>query len=191
MSGNVIFVGFAIQEGDRGLLARLLAALAASVAGACVGAAAVARATRRGASGGIWAVPITGALWLEWLVLVALAVVWHGVGDPGTVAGARIALIALAAFAMGIQSSAVVALHFRGVATTAITGTIHLLGSLLVRPPDPAGSASVPRWFLVGVVAAYVASALAVATTQNRAFAHLVPAIAVSVVLVLGRARGR
>ena len=64
-------------------------------------------------------------------LLVAFAVCWQVVGEPGADSGGRVALLVLAAAAIGVQGAAVFALRIPGVVTNAMTATLMLGGVLL------------------------------------------------------------
>ncbi|MQA89670.1 MAG: DUF1275 domain-containing protein [Gemmatimonas sp.] len=185
MTGNVIVAGLAIQDDDHYLLVRAVIALTAWFLGAAAGAYPIRRAIQRGQTGSLWPVPIGGALWLAWIALLLLGIVWHSVGTPGTNTDARLLIIALAAFAMGIQGAAVLALGIPGVATTALPSP-RFFGSSNLTDSE---SKRMPRWFIFALILTYALSAFLVASTRNQTFAHFVPAIAMTVVLVLARSR--
>ncbi|MEO8848762.1 MAG: YoaK family protein [Casimicrobiaceae bacterium] len=127
MTGNTVLLAIAIAHFDADAAARSGLALAGFVAGVGAGAWIV----QRDHSGSLWPRSVMVALTLEWIVLVAFAIVWNVAGVALT-AWSTALLIALSAFAMGTQSAAIHRLEVSGVATTYITGTLtHLTAHLM------------------------------------------------------------
>ena len=117
MTGNVVFVGFALA-GARGFsLSASLSALAGFLVGAALGGAAV---ERLGAHRGRLLTAVTGAEWV--LVLGALLAAALAGPHPGT--GARVAIAALLALAMGGQNAVVRRLKVFDLTTTVLTMTL-------------------------------------------------------------------
>jgi hypothetical protein len=125
MTGNVLFVGFGIGEGDGGLVVRAGAALAAFTLGAFVGGRMVGSQVR---AADAQRVALTRALRLEAVLLTAFAVVWLTTGDPGE-QPVHVLLLALGAAAMGVQGAVSLSFKIPGVATVALTATIAQLGA--------------------------------------------------------------
>ena len=129
MTGNTVLLGLALGKADLGAALRATVALGGFMAGALLGAAIV----DRGPGGGIWTPPVTAALALELVVLVALALAWHGLGDGAAWSfDYRHPLIAAAGLAMGIQSTAAQRVGVPGVTTTYVSGTLTSLAAGLV-----------------------------------------------------------
>lgn len=108
-------------------------------------------------------------------------------GRPGQ--GAQLGLLALSAFAMGVQSAGVNALPLAGAATTYLTGTLTALTTELATSGEPA---TMRRRFAV-LAAAFAGAGLdAALLTWARPAAPAVPlAATISVLVVLGRGRRR
>jgi uncharacterized membrane protein YoaK (UPF0700 family) len=119
MTGNLIVFGLAVGEGNGAALARTTTALAAFAVGVLV-AAGVAK--RRGRPRE-WYGHVRPALWIETVLLAAFAVGWE-VADASPRGGTQIALLALAASAMGLRSGSIYQLGLSGVSTTYLTGTL-------------------------------------------------------------------
>jgi uncharacterized membrane protein YoaK (UPF0700 family) len=117
MTGNVVFVGFALAGASGFSLSASLSALAGFLVGASVGGVAV---ERLGAHRGrLLAVVAAGELVLVLVALLAAA--WAGLGvGPG----ARDGIAALLALAMGAQNAAVRHLKVFDLTTTVLTMTL-------------------------------------------------------------------
>ena len=117
MTGNVVFVGFALAGAAGFSLAAPLSALGAFLVGAAIGGAA---ADRLGAHRGrLLACVAAGELGLVLAALAAAAVAGPSLGQA-----ARIAIAALAALAMGAQNAAVRQLKVFDLTTTVLTMTL-------------------------------------------------------------------
>ena len=115
MTGNVVFVGFALAAGFS--LAASLSALAGFLVGAALGGHAVARlGSHRGRL-----VTVGGA---AELVLVVAALIAAAVAGPRLGAAARDAIAALLALAMGVQNAAVRSIKVFDLTTTVLTMTL-------------------------------------------------------------------
>jgi len=180
-SGNLIFLGLSAAQGDGALLGRAAVSLAAFAAGSAIGSYLIGRAVVHRMRS------LRGAFILELGVLIAFALCWQTVGDASDHPLARLLLIALAASAMGIQGSAVMALRFPGVVTNAMTATLNLLGGLFglrARGGDALYHASpLPAGVLALLCGTYVVSAVAVGVAGNPAVTSAVPAVALALVL--------
>ena len=119
MTGNTVLLGLALGQGRGFAALRSLIALGGFGLGVGIGAMVV----DRGPKQGDWPRGVTGAIFIEGIILGLFTITWH---FPGTVRGGGLvyALIALSAIAMGIQSAAIRHLNVPGVATTYITGTL-------------------------------------------------------------------
>ena len=117
MTGNVVFVGFALAGADGFSLGAPLSALGAFLVGAAVGGAA---ADRLGANRGrLLASVVAGELGLVLMALVAAAA-----AGPHLGAASRVAIAALMALAMGAQNAAVRQLKVFDFTTTVLTMTL-------------------------------------------------------------------
>jgi len=200
MTGNTVFLGLALGQGQVLAALRSVLALAGFALGVALGALIVERRPRLAD----WPAAVTGALALEGGLLGLFTAIWH-LSGPARGAGPVHALIALSALAMGLQSAAVRALGVPGIATTYITGTLTSLMVALVhrlqaaaRPaaPDDAGQrgaadATAPaRWelrvrLLGGVFLVYGLGALVggLLLARGSALSTASPLLAVAVVV--------
>jgi uncharacterized membrane protein YoaK (UPF0700 family) len=182
-SGNLIFLGLAIDEGDGALFAGAAVSLAALVAGSAVGAYVIGQAKVQQLSGP----RVRAAFTLECALLVAFAICWQAVGNTSAHGIVRLVLIALAAAAMGIQGATVLALRLPGVMTNAMTATLNLAGALIGLRARGAEAERDASTIGAGTVAAlcgsYVASAVLVGWINTPRVTSLVPAAGFIVVL--------
>ena len=153
-SGNVLFLGLGLGQGDSGLVVRAGAVLAAFFAGAALGA----RATHV-------------ALGVETALLVAFAALWFLIGTPDEHPIGRVALLALAGAAMGIQGGLVLSLRIPNIITVALTATVAYLGQLVgsTQPKEPVEP------LLGALILIYAICALAVAVLPAVPALSLVP----------------
>jgi uncharacterized membrane protein YoaK (UPF0700 family) len=183
-SGNLIFLGLAVDQGDGELLVGAAVSVAAFLGGTAFGAYLVGRA-KVDATAIRSLVP---ALAIQLALLTAFAICWQGFGTPAGNSAGRIVLVALGAAAMGVQGAAVFALRIPGVVTNAMTATLMLGGVVLglrARGEAAAEDAStVSGGTLAALCVAYVVSALAVAAIGRPELTGVVPAAVLAVALV-------
>jgi uncharacterized membrane protein YoaK (UPF0700 family) len=183
-SGNLIFLGLAVDQGDGELLVGAAVSLAAFLCGTAFGAYLVGRA-KVDATAIRSLVP---ALAIQLALLTAFAICWQGFGTPAGNSAGRIVLVALGAAAMGVQGAAVFALRIPGVVTNAMTATLMLGGVVLglrARGEAAAEDAStVSGGTLAALCGAYVASALAVGAIDRPELTGVVPAAVLAMALV-------
>ncbi|MFL5866804.1 MAG: DUF1275 family protein [Thermoleophilaceae bacterium] len=117
MTGNVVFVGFAVAGASGFSLSASLSALAGFLFGAAVGGVAV---ERLGSHRGRLLVAVTGGE----LVLVLVALVAAAIAGDQIGPGARDGIAALLALAMGAQNAAVRRLRVYDLTTTVLTMTL-------------------------------------------------------------------
>lgn len=196
-TGNTILLAVALARGDAVGGPSAALSVLAFVVGAVLGALLL--RVRAGAA----AAPVLPALLAEALLLVALIAFWIGAQPLDRHEG--LAVVALAALAMGLQSA--LALHLRGPSTTYMTGTLTSFSTALAgwigprRPaadPPPSGRgdrpASVPAPWRSGLTwLLYLSSAVGSGLLFLRVdvLALLVPATAVALVLLLAIGAGR
>ncbi|MFL5661964.1 MAG: YoaK family protein [Ktedonobacteraceae bacterium] len=187
MSGNVVFLGLALAQGDLGLLERSVTALVTFLVGAALGAWIAGREPFHAA----WADSGTRALALEWIVLLLLAIGWLLIGIPSRIGSGQLLLIGLAAFAMGIQGAVVQTLNIPGIAAVALTGTLLALGKRLVYHAQPAASTkAVGIGLLIGLCLTYAISAIVVALMQPwLPFASIVPVVGLTIGIFIATRR--
>jgi len=166
-TGNTVLLGIAVGRGDCPAAARAGAALATFV----VGVTALAVALRRRPASEGWFRETAVALTVEAALLAVLLAVWR--------AGSVTAAIALAAFAMGMQSLAAQRVGVAGVSTTFVTGTLTRLGARVGRGVGAAQDAT-PALVWVGYLAGAVAGGAVTHLWSGRA------GVAVALVVVAG-----
>ena len=181
-SGNFIFLGLSIDQGDGEQLLGAAVSLAAFLGGTALGAYIVGRAEVDGLR------PLAPAFAIQCALLVAFAVCWQVVGEPGAYSGGRVVLLVLAAAAMGVQGAAIFALRIPGVVTNAMTATLMLGGVLLglrARGGDAArGASPVPAGFLAAMCGSYAVSAFVVGLIDSPAVTSAVPSGVVALILL-------
>jgi uncharacterized membrane protein YoaK (UPF0700 family) len=163
MTGNTVLLGLAVGQAEGLAVLRSSLALVGFVAGVGIGAA----FTRRARPGQVWPPGATGALALEWALLLAFAALWVAAADSAP--GGRTAgtLIVLSSLAMGIQSAVARRLDVSGIATTYITGTLTTLACSAVdraRGAVVAAASREPGARVASLPAAWSAEALLAAT---------------------------
>ncbi len=123
MTGNMVLLGISAGRLDGELAGHTIAAIACFVLGCVAGTRLAGRAA---AGDAIWPRDITRALRVEAVALVAYAVAWWAGGSrpDGWLA---LCLLVVNAFALGIQSSAVLRFGVPGLSTTYLTGTLTTL----------------------------------------------------------------
>jgi len=123
MTGNVVFVGFALVGAPGFSLAGSLVALAAFLVGAWGGGLLVARSARhRGRL-------LRNALLVQTVLFLVALVLWGVLAGTG----AELAVLAVAALALGVQNSVVRRLAVPDMTTTVLTMTLTGIGADLRR----------------------------------------------------------
>ena len=135
MTGNLVLLGVSIGRRNGSLAAHVGVALAGYIAGVVAG---VIVAGRPDPGRSTWPARVTAALLVELALIIGLTVGWelaggHPAGDP------QLLLLAVAALAMGIQSSAVRSLAAPGLSSTYMTGTLTGLVSAVAAGDGLAG----------------------------------------------------
>ena len=196
MTGNTVLLGLALGQ-RKGLAAlRSVIALVGYIGGVAAGSTIVDRDAKRV----IWPFTVTVAIATEFLVLLAFTAGGFFAGStPGDFT--LYSLIALAAIAMGIQSTAVRVLGVSGVATTYITGTwTSLVCGLTGRLRSAASGRELKKNLPSGgtgiqaaVVLVYILAAVAGGLLETTFFldAALVPAVSVGLVVLVALVRFR
>ncbi|MEA2281875.1 MAG: hypothetical protein QOK21_2482 [Solirubrobacteraceae bacterium] len=121
MTGNMVLLGVGAGTGDWSLVTHAGLAIAAFVFGCVVGARTAGTAR---AGDPIWPAAVTRALAIELAVLVLFAIGWEAAGGHPRVDSVQLALLALDAVALGIQSSTTQRFGVSGLSTTYLTGTL-------------------------------------------------------------------
>lgn len=134
MTGNMVLLGLSAGHTDAALAITSGSAIAAYVVGVLLGATVAGVAQP---ADPVWPPRVSRALALEMLVLVVFLVGWEATLG-GRSQGAELGLLAIAATALGIQSSAVQGLGVPGLSSTYLTGTLTaLIGDVAARSPLP------------------------------------------------------
>ncbi len=167
ITGNMVLLGIAAATHDASEAIRGGAALAGYAAGVLAGAP---LAARRSDQGGTWPSGVTATLAAELCVLMIFCAGWDGSGGRPH-GDAQLALLIVAAAAMGMQSAAV--RHLGHMSSTYLTSTLTgVLAGLATRTvPDGLGRS-------LGVLVAIVTGAVAGGLLATRAYAWL-PAVVV------------
>lgn len=189
MTGNFLFIGLALAQGNHGLLVRAIVAVLVYLVGVTCGSFRLGRAPQQ-AIWPRWLTTLIRYLLLEWMVFLVFAVWWEFTGDLPSHAGTQIILLVLAAFAMGLQGALVQAFEIPGVVANALTGTVLLLGRRLAQ--DVGGPVAESqkewkrnRWFLVVLCLIYILSAPVVLLTRPFLATPFGPVLIVTIVMVV------
>jgi uncharacterized membrane protein YoaK (UPF0700 family) len=193
MTGNTVLLGVAVFHLHGDIVHPLVA-----LCGYLLGTVAGTLVTRRIPEGAVWTKPVSWALFLEALLLMAAEIVWVALGRaPSPRAG--LTLLTVVALAVGMQSAAMVQLKVPGVVTTYITGTWTTLtnGLTLLATGEPRIRREKKRLeerfaLQAGVLGAYLLAAIATGWTFRHAEAVVgaIPAAAVLLVAGYGALRG-
>jgi len=181
-TGNTVLLGIALGRGEWEAVARSGMALGLF----CAGVMAAALVLRGSAQG--WTRRVTGVLAAEAVVLAAIAALWEPLGT--------MALIGLAATAMGLQSAAAQQVAVPGVTTTFVTGTLTRVFTRLVTRTTSRRLEATPAasWalYLAGAIAGgWLSRDFSEATGMAVGAAVLVVAIAPWPAVPLRRRRSR
>ncbi|HET8600458.1 MAG TPA: DUF1275 family protein [Segeticoccus sp.] len=128
MTGNLVLLGMSATQASSDLAVHTGVAVAGYITGAAAGARVAGRAA---AEEPAWPSSVTVVLLLELVVLAGFTVGWELAGGRPEDA-AQLALLGVAALAMGLQSSAMRRLP-TGVSTTYLTGTLTGVVGALAR----------------------------------------------------------
>jgi uncharacterized membrane protein YoaK (UPF0700 family) len=154
MTGNLVLTGVSVAHGDWELLLRVAAAIVAYVVGCGIGAR-VARDVRpvpgEPSHGGHWPSAVTRTLLVEFSLLAVFSISWWVTsGEPGT--AAKLAMLAVNAAALGMQSAAVQRFGVTGLSTTYLTGTLTTL-VIRVAHGEPLGELRLNAQLITALVA--------------------------------------
>ena len=187
MTGNLVLLGVSIGSENGELAARIAIAFGAFVVGVMVGARVTAtRLVEPGATGfrAVWPSGVNRALGVQLVVMTAFLIGWElSGGSPDD--EAQVALLLLAAVAMGVQSGAVLKIGAKGLPTTYVTGTLtNVLAEI--------ATARRAHWAGIGTLLSLLAGAGAAGILIFHAdrWAAVLPYAALVTVLVLA-VRGR
>jgi uncharacterized membrane protein YoaK (UPF0700 family) len=186
LTGNFLFIGLGVAQGNSGLLIRALAAVLVSFVGVILGSFCLQRAPQRQTEQ-TWRNTLVRTLLIEWLLFLAFVILWRVTSNLSQQGGVQILLLCLAALGMGIQGALVEAFNFPGVVANALTGTVLALGQRLAQGLGHPGPESEEwRWrniFLVILLLIYVVSAIAVVLTSASMLTPVVPVIIVTIAI--------
>jgi len=187
MTGNLLFVGLALVQGNGALLVRALLAVVVFLGSVALGSIYLGRAPQR-QSPRTWHGTLARYLALEAVLLLVFAVVWASTGDPARHQATQIALLGIATCAMGVQAALVGAFAIPDVVSVALTGTVVLLGQRMAQAPgrrdgDQPGGTTAP--FLLALLFSYTLAALLVALTTSFVGAVFVPCLLVILTILL------
>lgn len=132
MTGNMVLLGLSVGHQEAALAVTSATAITSYVIGVIVGAR-VAGSARP--DDPVWPRSVTRALTVELVVMIGFLVLWEAtIGDRP--ADLKLLMLAVAATALGIQSSAVQRFGVHGLSSTYLTGTLTtVIGSLSARQP--------------------------------------------------------
>jgi uncharacterized membrane protein YoaK (UPF0700 family) len=183
MTGNILFVGISIAQGNTALLLRDVVAVVLFLVSLTLGSRYLQTLPTR-QSMASWRSTFARYLLGEGLILLAFALVWSLADNLAQHPAVQVVLLGIAVFGMGLQGALLGAFNILDVNTVALTGTELLLGIRLAQrigrqSVDQPGGTSAP--FLVVLVLAYALAAFVVALTVPSIITPFIP-----LVLVLG-----
>jgi len=186
MTGNILFIGLGVAQGNSGLLIRALVAVLVFLVGVAFGSFCLGRAPQQ-QTGTAWHNTFARYLLLEWLLLLVYAIIWRVTSNLSQQAGVQILLLCVAALGIGIQGALVLAFNIPGVVADALTGTLITLGQHLAQGlGHPGPESQERRWssmFLALLCLIYVVSAIVVALTSAFILTPVVPVIVVTIAI--------
>jgi len=197
MTGNILFVGLSIAQGNTALLVRAVVAILLFLVSVTLGSLYLQRLPARQLVAR-WRGTLAWYLLVEALILLAFALLWAITGDPAQHPEMQVVLLGVAALGMGLQGALVGAFNIPDVVSIALTGTELLLGIRLAQritrqSADQPGGTSVS--FLLALMLSYTLAALVVALVAPWIGLAFIPCllvtIAVLVVLVTPKWRRR
>jgi len=194
MTGNILFVGISIAQGNTALLLRDVVAVVLFLVSLTLGSRYLQTLPAR-QSVASWRSTLARYLLVEGLILLAFALVWSLAGNLAQHPAVQVVLLGIAVFGMGLQGALLGAFNILDVNTVALTGTELLLGIRLAQRigrqsvDQPGGTSAL---FLVVLMLAYALAALVVALTVPWTGIAFIPCllVAAAVVAVLVTTRG-
>jgi uncharacterized membrane protein YoaK (UPF0700 family) len=183
MSGNILFLGLALAQGNGALLVRAVLAVLIFFCGITVGSLYLGRGSLDESRDGSRSTTVR-LLVVEALVLLAFAIVWQLTGTPANQPVTQVILLGMAAFAMGLQGALIATFNLPDILSVALTAVVVLLGmrtahSIGRRTTDQPGRTSSP--FLVVLLLSYTLAALVAALLISTPF---IPCIIVAAALL-------
>lgn len=135
MTGNMVLLGLSAGHADASLAITSGSAIAAYILGVLLGASVAGSADP---ADPIWPGRVSRALTVELVILLVFLVLWEATLHDRS-QGTELGLLAVAAAALGIQSSAVQRFGVPGLSSTYLTGTLtSLIGGVAARRPRTA-----------------------------------------------------
>ena len=183
ITGNLVLFGIGLGQHEHQVALRVAVAIVSYAVGAAAGAVITGRAR---ADQPVWPGRVTAALLVELALLAGFVGGWE-LTAARPAGGARLALLAVAAAAMGLQSAAVHRLALPGFSSTYLTSTlIRAVTELVLGPRDHVGAK-------IAALASVVAGALAgvLLLTAAPRFAPAIAIIALAAVLIAAAIMGR
>src|SRR5437868_5972689 len=132
MTGNFLFIGLGVVQGNSGLVIRALVAVLVFLVGVILGSFCLEQAPQQ-QTGPAWHHTFARYLLMEWLLLLVYAIIWRVTSNLSQQAGVQILLLGMAALGMGIQGALVIAFKIPGVVADALTATLITLGQRLAQ----------------------------------------------------------
>lgn len=179
MTGNIVLFGLAVARESLSLASHTAVSVAGYIAGVAGGtliayhvrAATPGKASTEQADGhqgqpGAVSPDVRRALLTELILMAGFAAGWE-ISDGRPAGWAQFCLLAVAAAAMGVQSSAVRDMGLADVSTTYLTGTLTGLVSSLVRPDQDTPQGVRRFGVLIGLAAGAILSGLLIATAAG------------------------
>jgi uncharacterized membrane protein YoaK (UPF0700 family) len=190
MTGNLLFVGLSLAQGNTALLVRAGVAVVVFLASVTLGAGYLQTLPGRRPVAR-WRSTLARYLLVEGLILLVFGLLWLLVGNPTQQPAMQVVLLGMAALGMGLQGAVFGAFNILDVNTVALTGTELLLGIRLAQRigrrsvERPAGT-SAP--FLVTLLLSYTLAALVVALASPSIVTAFVPFLLVMVAILVALA---
>jgi uncharacterized membrane protein YoaK (UPF0700 family) len=187
MSGNILFVGLALAQGNGALLVRAILAVLIFFCGITLGSLYLGRGAQDESQDGSRTTTVR-LLLTEALVLLAFAILWQVTGTPAKQPVTQVILLGMAALAMGLQGALIATFNLPDILSVALTAVVVLLGmrtahSIGRQTSDQPGRTSSP--FLVVLLLSYTLAALVAALVISTPFVPcLIVAAAILAVLV-------
>ena len=189
MTGNILFIGISIAQGNLALLLRAGVTVVLFLVGLTLGSRYLQTLPIRQPVAS-WRSTFARYLLGEGLILLAFALVWSLAGDLAQHPAVQVVLLGIAAFGMGLQGALLGAFNILNVNTVALTGTELLLGVRLAQrigrqSADQPGGAGTNALFLVALMLAYALAALVVALAVPWIGTEFIPCLLVAGAVVV------
>lgn len=186
MTGNILFIGLGLAQGNSGLLLRALVAVLIFLVGVTVGSFCLERAPQQQTEA-TWRKTFVRYLLLEWPLLLVYAIIWQVTSNLSQQAGVQILLLCMAALGMGIQGALVMAFKIPGVVADALTATLIMLGQHLAQGLEHPGPEE-QKWkwstvLMLLLCLIYIVSAFVVALTSAFILTPVIPVIVLTIAI--------